>query len=192
MRRRDGASLALTWARVATGMKNTILHVPHDLKDAWTRSRPDVEKWPASTSNAAQTRLLDSLVCASWRALDRGRLFEGGWSTTAACWMVQDVAQAFSTTRWVEGGVGCPRKEPCPKLGHVPLAVCRVADDGFMCVFEIEVARYPGVTLDLGDQLSLRATLVLLTGDQWMDSHYRDDAHAERRWSGMQSPGTAS
>ena len=40
---------------------------------------------------------------------------------------------------------------------------------------------YPGVTLDLWDQLSLRATLVLLTGEQWMDSSYRDDARAERR-----------
>ena len=55
--------------------------------------------WPSSTSNAAQTRLLDSLVCASWRAQDRDRLFEGEWSTTAASWTVQDVAQAFSTTR---------------------------------------------------------------------------------------------
>ena len=41
--------------------------------------------------------------------------------------------------------------------------------------------------VELGDQLSRRATqrafqrTVLLTGEQWMDSSDRDDAHAERR-----------
>ena len=34
MRRRDGASLALTRAQVATGMNHTTLHVSRDLKDA--------------------------------------------------------------------------------------------------------------------------------------------------------------
>ena len=141
MRRRDGASLALTRARVATGMKNTytILHVSRDLKDAQSTGCRELAGPPA---HQMPRRLGSStLWCAPrgvhWIETDFSRVIEGEWSTTAASWTVQDVAQAFSTTRWVDGGVSCPRMERCPKLGHVPLGVCRVAVMGFVCVFEI-------------------------------------------------------
>ena len=58
-------------------------------------------------------------------------------SSERSSWMDQDATQACSTTRWVDGGVSCPRMERCPKLGNVPLGVCRVAVMGFVCVFEI-------------------------------------------------------
>ena len=59
-------------------------------------------------------------------------------SSERSSWMDRDATQACSTTRWVDWGVSCPRKERYPKFGHVPLAVCRVADDELcVCVFEI-------------------------------------------------------
>ena len=90
---------------------------------------------PTSACSFRVIATLTDLVYASCLCTQLAQHPGEGMSSERASWMVQDATQAFSTTRWVDGGVSCPRKERYPKFGHVPLAVCRVADHGFcVCV----------------------------------------------------------
>ena len=99
---------------------------------AWMMSAlPAGESQPASACSCRVIATLTDLVCASCLCTQLARHPGGGMSSERSSWMDRDAPQACSTTRWVDWGGSCPRKERYPIFGHVPLAVCRVADDEF-------------------------------------------------------------